>query len=109
MTDLNGIFQKSLREARKGNTFAPADELQKLQDSGVVADSGYDASTCNNIHFDETNEEALLNAEYGPQQVQSLLSLVVDFPLHKRLEDAKDDVLAVHQLNQLNSHRRGDR
>lgn len=86
--DLNDIFQKSLREARKGNTFAPADALQKLHDSGVKVYSGYDASHHNSIHIDETNEAALLNAEYGPQQVQSLLALVVDFKLHYMMEGA---------------------
>jgi hypothetical protein len=101
MADLNDIFQKSLREARKGNTFAPAEALQKLQDSGVKVYSGYDASTCNKIHIDETNEEALLNAEYGPQQVESLLALVVDFPLHHRMEGALDDEDAVRHLNRL--------
>ncbi len=101
MTDLNDIFQKSLREARKGNTFAPAEALQTLHDSGVKVYSGYDASHHNNIHFDETNEEALLNAEYGPQQVESLLGLVVDHPLHRRMEGALDDEDAVRHLNRL--------
>ena len=101
MANLDDIFQKSLREARKGNTFAPAEALQKLQDSGVVVYSGYDPSNHNSIHIDETNEEALLNAEYGPQQVQSLLALVVDLPLHKKMEDAVDDAAAVYHLNRL--------
>jgi len=101
MANLNDIFQKSLREARKGNTFAPADALQKLHDSGVKVYSGYDASNHNSIHIDETNEEALLNAEYGPQQVESLLGLVVDWHLNRKMEGAIDDYDAVRHLNRL--------
>ena len=101
MTDINDIFQKSLREARKGNTWAPAEALQELHDSGVKVYSGYDASHHNNIHIDETNEAALLNAEYGPQQVESLLGLVVDYSLNRKIEGAIDDDDAVRHLRRL--------
>jgi hypothetical protein len=47
------------------------------------------------------DEETDLNEEFGPQQVQSLLGLVVDSPLSKALSDAEDDADAVRHLNRL--------
>ena len=48
-----------------------------------------------NIHVDEG---ALLNAEYGPQQVESLLRFVVEPRVQKGMRDAEDDADALEHL-----------
>lgn len=93
--DFNKIMQEELKTRREGNMFQP--NQAEEQPPEMQADA----------HITIDDEEIDLNETYGPQQVRSLLGLVVDSPLHKRLEDAKDDTLAIHQLNELNSHRRG--
>jgi hypothetical protein len=94
MSDINDIFQKELKQRREENTFAPAETQPTREDipAGAVLP---------NISIDETSEEALLNEEYGPQQVESLLGLALDFSLRKKLADAADDVDAVRHLNRI--------
>jgi hypothetical protein len=94
MANINDIFQKELQQRREENIFAPAENQPTREDIP-------DGAVLPNISIDETTEEALLNAEYGPQQVESLLGLVVDFYLGKRLDDAADDVDAVRHLNRI--------
>lgn len=93
MADINDIFQKELKHRRAQNIFAPT-EIVTREDipAGAVLPT---------ISFDETTEEALLNAEYGPQQVESLLGLEMDYSLRKKLADAADDVDAVRHLNRI--------
>ncbi len=98
MSDINDIFQTELRSRRAKNIFAPAEKPTSAE-GNVPKDHNF------HISFDDTTEEALLNEEYGPQQVKSLLHLVLDPLDQKNIADAEDDVLAIHQLNQLNSHR----
>jgi hypothetical protein len=90
MADINDIFQKELKDRRAQNIFAPAENQPTREDipEGAVLP---------NISFDE----ALLNAEYGPQQVESLLGLELDYSLRKKLADAADDVDAVRHLNRI--------
>jgi hypothetical protein len=94
MADINDIFQKELKDRRAQNIFAPAENQPTREDipEGAVLP---------NISFDEATEEALLNAEYGPQQVESLLGLELDYSLRKKLADAADDVDAVRHLNRI--------
>ncbi len=93
MADINDIFQKELKHRRAQNIFAPAENVTREDiPEGAVLPT---------ISFDETTEEALLNAEYGPQQVESLLGLEMDFSLRKKLADAADDVDAVRHLNRI--------
>ena len=93
MADINDIFQKELKHRRAQNIFAPT-EIVTREDipEGAVLPT---------ISFDETTEGALLNAEYGPQQVESLLGLEMDYSLRKKLADAADDVDAVRHLNRI--------
>lgn len=59
------------------------------------------------VHIRISEERGtLLNAEYGPQQVESLLRLVVDYPLHKAMEDALDDNDAIRHLEARKKNRR---
>ena len=99
MSDINKIFQQELRTRRKQNIFAP-DENCNSADL-LEMDKQYHIS----ISIDETNEETLLKAEHDPQQVESLLGLVVDFSLGKRIDDAIDTEVA---LRHLALHKRGD-
>jgi hypothetical protein len=92
--DFNKIMQDELKTRRADNMFQG---YQSPEQPPQKADA----------HVSIDDEEIDLNEVYGPTQVRSLLGLVVDSPLHKRIEDANDDVLAIHQLNELNSHRRG--
>lgn len=94
MSDINDIFQKELTRRRAQNIFAPTEKSVGREDipEGVQLP---------NISIDETSEGALLNAEYGPQQVESLLGLVVDYYLNRKLEGAADDVDAVRHLHRL--------
>lgn len=103
MVDFNDIFQKELRGRRERSIFTPSTEMVGAEKNPIHTH----ISVHTRISIDETNEETSLNAEYGPQQVQSLLSLVVDLPLNKRMKDAGDDADAFHHLNKLNSHRGG--
>jgi hypothetical protein len=83
--DFNKLMTEELSKARKGNMFAAKPE-----------------PTPQDLHAHITiDEETDLNEEFGPQQVQSLLGLVVDSPLSKALSDAEDDADAVRHLNRL--------
>lgn len=79
--DMNQIIQQELRERRAKMFFnnSPDQKITKIS----------------------VNEGALLNAEYGPQQVESLLRYVIDAPLSKAMADAADDTNAVSHLNAL--------
>lgn len=92
MSKINDIFQKELQERREQNIFS----AQKEQDPKTIR-----------ISIDETNEEAFLEEDYKPQQVKSLLNLVLDPLDRKNIADAEDDALATHHLNQLNRHKIG--
>ena len=87
MIDFNKVMQDELETRREGNTFA----VKRLPNKG---NNQIDA----HITIDEETD---LNGEFGPQQVQSLLGLVVDFPLHHKMEGALDDEDAVRHLNRL--------
>jgi len=90
VSTFNDIFQKELMVRRAQKIFPPAEKFP-----------GADK----NISIDELSEEALLNEKYGPQQVQSLLGFIVDYPLYLQMEDAEAEVRALHHLDRLNSHR----
>ncbi|MBD3261020.1 MAG: hypothetical protein GF334_04960 [Candidatus Altiarchaeales archaeon] len=79
--DMNQIIQSELQERRKGSS------LPRQQNEPTIRIS------------EDTG--SLLNAEYGPQQVESLLRYVVDFPLEKAMSDAMDDNDAVRHLRKL--------
>jgi len=103
MTKVNDIFQEELKTRRKQSIFAPT---EKCDDADLLeADWRDKMHHHTSISIDETNEEALLNEEYGPRQVESLLGLVLDPLDEKNLADAADDVLAIHHLNQLRNPR----
>lgn len=93
MANINDIFQRELKERRAQNIFAPTDKVGRED-----IPEGVQLPT---ISIDEATEEALLNAEYGPQQVESLLGLVVDYSLNRKLEGAVDDVDAVRHLHRI--------
>lgn len=90
--DFNKIMQEELDERRKGNMFQG---YQSPEQPPKKADA----------HISIDDEETDLNEVYGPAQVQSLLGLVVDFPLRKKFADAGDDADAVHHLNKLKAPR----
>ena len=84
---IDNIFQRELQAHRAQNLFAPAEKSLPVPSS--------------KIHIDEENEGAILNAENGPQQVESLLHYVVDPSTDKGMADALDDADAVKHLNDL--------
>lgn len=86
--DFNKLMTEELNKARKGNMFQPKEQLPQQADAHISID-----------------EETDLNEDFGPQQVQSLLGLVVDFPLDKAMDDAVDDYDAVRHLTRLKNHR----
>lgn len=93
MVDINDIFQKELKHRRAQNIFAPTENVAREDiPEGVQLP---------HISIDDATEEALLNAEYGPQQVESLLGLVVDWSLNHKMEGAVDDADAVRHLNRI--------
>ncbi len=64
----------TLRKQIEKEMRATWDKLEVVKSKEAQDNSTYTFS------IDETNEDALLNAEYGPQQVKSLLHLVVNPP-----------------------------
>lgn len=49
------------------------------------------------------SEEAdtLINNDYGPSQVESLLRMVMDYPLNKAISDVEDNLDALNHLEKL--------
>lgn len=104
MIDFNKIMTEELEESRKGNIFRAPQPEPKVEHVSKKPPIGTSAENPYHITIDGETD---LNGEFGPQQVQSLLGLVVDFPLSKKMKDAGDDADAIHHLNKLNSHRGG--
>lgn len=79
--DMNQIIQSELQERRRSTSLPskPTEPHIRISDG----------------------KGSLLNAEYGPQQVEALLRYVVDFPLEKAMSDAVDDNDAVRHLRRL--------
>jgi hypothetical protein len=96
MTNFNEMMQAELRTARSKSIFPPTKKSTESlsKDREVVLPP---------IHIDG-EEGTILNAEHGPQQVESLLRYVVDFPTGKAMDDAVDDADAIRHLIQ---HKRG--
>lgn len=98
MIDFNKLMTDELNERRKGNMFQayqPQEQPPQAEDQPQIPEH---AIKLDHIHIDEETD---LNGTYGPQQVQSLLGLALDFSLRKKLSDATDDVDAVRHLNRL--------
>lgn len=85
--DMNQIIQQELQERRARGLF-------KGNKPNVPAGVNLPNITIN-------GEGAHLNADHGPQQVESLLRYVVDYPLDKAMSDAEDDTDAVRHLRML--------
>lgn len=83
--DMNQIIQEELRAQRSAPGRITSNKPMSKHSSGC------------NIRISE-EIGTLLNAEHGPQQVESLLRYVVDFPLEKAMDDALDDNDAVRHL-----------
>jgi hypothetical protein len=109
--DFNKLMTDELNERRKGNMFRPQGGQPQAQSpeenvptiaevqamKNTLPPEGSSAANPKHITIEETD----LNETYGPQQVQSLLGLALDFSLRKKLSDAEDDVDAVRHLNRI--------
>ncbi len=101
MIDFDKLMTEELEECRKGNIFRARQIPELPLKAELVLGTPLRGSSAANPHHITIDEGALLNAEYGPQQVESLLALVVDSPLHRKMEGAIDDYDAVRHLNRL--------
>ncbi len=101
MIDFNKLMTEELEECRKANIFRARQIPELPLKAEPVLGTPLRGSSAANPHHITMDEETDLNGEFGPQQVQSLLALVVDLPLHKKMEGAVDDAAAVYHLNRL--------
>lgn len=94
--DMNQIIQEELQQRRAKSVFT-AGPKGNTRDSRV--------GSAGHIHIGDegivVDRDSRLNADFGPQQVESLLRYVVDFPLEKAMSDAEDDADAVRHLRSL--------
>ena len=98
MIDFNKLMTEELNKRREGNMFQASQPQEHPPQSEETPQIPAHAIQLDPITIDEETD---LNETYGPQQVQSLLGLALDFSLRKKLSDAEDDVNAVHHLNRI--------